>query len=162
MNPPAVTVESVSHRYRRRLALDRVTLSLPPASLIGFIGPDGVGKSTLLGLLAGAKRIQSGYVTVLGAEMASAPQRRAVCTRIAYMPQGLGRNLYPDLSVVENLTFFGRLFGQDAAERAQRIHELLRDTGLAPFPDRAVKHLSGGMRQKLGLWAARSRPPDSG
>ena len=128
--------------------------------MVGLIGPDGVGKSSLLGLIAGARRIQSGQVEVLDGDMADAAHRNAVCARIAYMPQGLGKNLYPDLSVRENIEFFGRLFGQSRAERERRIAELLESTGLAPFPDRPAKKLSGGMRQKLGLCCALIHDPD--
>ncbi len=92
--------------------------------------------------------------------MADAAHRAAVCPRIAYMPQGLGKNLYPDLSVRENIEFFGRLFGQSRAERESRIAELLDSTGLAPFADRPAKKLSGGMRQKLGLCCALIHDPD--
>ena len=76
------------------------------------------------------------------------------------MPQGLGKNLYPDLTVRENIEFFGRLFGQSRGERDRRIAELLESTGLAPFPDRPAKKLSGGMRQKLGLCCALIHDPD--
>src|SRR5205809_3294122 len=116
--------------------------------MVGIIGSDGVGKSTLLALIAGAKRGQEGRVRVLGGDMADVRHRRAVCPRIAYMPQGLGKNLYPTLSVFENLDFFARLFGQDRAERARRIADLLQATGLAPFPDRPAGKLSGGLKQK--------------
>ncbi|MBN9509671.1 MAG: ribosome-associated ATPase/putative transporter RbbA [Alphaproteobacteria bacterium] len=156
----AASVAGLSHRYGRRAALRDVSFALAAGGFAALIGPDGVGKSTLLGLLAGAKRIQHGQVDVLGGSMAAARHRRAVCPRIAYMPQGLGRNLYPDLSVRENMTFFARLFGQGARERAPRIDELLRGTGLAPFADRAAKNLSGGMRQKLGLCCALVHDPD--
>jgi ribosome-dependent ATPase len=88
------------------------------------------------------------------------PARAALCPRIAYMPQGLGRNLYPDLSVRENIEFFSRLFGQSRAERQWRIDELLRATELAAFADRPAKKLSGGMRQKLGLCCALIHDPD--
>ncbi|HEX2940556.1 MAG TPA: ATP-binding cassette domain-containing protein, partial [Rhodopila sp.] len=128
--------------------------------MVGLIGPDGVGKSTLLGILAGAKRIQQGHVSVLGSDMASAWQRRLVCLRIAYMPQGLGRNLYPDLTVGENVAFFASLFEQSTAEQRQRRDELLEATGLAPFVGRAARNLSGGMRQKLGLCCALVHDPD--
>ena len=128
--------------------------------MVGLIGPDGVGKSSLLGIIAGARRIQTGRVRVLGGDMADARHRGAVCPRIAYMPQGLGKNLYPDLSVRENIEFFGRLFGQSRAEREWRIAELLDSTGLAPFADRPAKKLSGGMRQKLGLCCALIHDPD--
>ena len=92
--------------------------------------------------------------------MADAAHRAAVCPRIAYMPQGLGKNLYADLSVRENIEFFGRLFGQSRAEREERIAELLESTGLAPFSDRPAKKLSGGMRQKLGLCCCLIHDPD--
>ncbi len=76
------------------------------------------------------------------------------------MPQGLGRNLYPTLSVFENVDFFGRLFGHGREERAARIAELLEATGLASFRDRAAGKLSGGMKQKLGLCCALIHDPD--
>jgi ribosome-dependent ATPase len=157
---PAVRLSGVSHAYRRVTALDGVALELPAGRMSGLIGPDGVGKSTLLGIIAGVRKIQSGRVEVLGRDLGSRRGRDAVVERIAYMPQGLGRNLYPSLSVRENLDFFGRLFGQDAATRAERIAELTAATGLAPFTERAAMNLSGGMRQKLGLCCALIHDPD--
>ena len=103
---------SVTHRYGDKLALDDVSITLPAGRMTGLIGPDGVGKSTLLALVAGVRRIQTGEVFVLGGDMRSSAHRRTAFARIAYMPQGLGRNLYPTLSVAENIDFFGRLFGQ--------------------------------------------------
>jgi ribosome-dependent ATPase len=153
-------LDRVSHRYKSAQALDDVTLVIPARRMVGLIGPDGVGKSTLMALIAGAKTIQKGMVEALGGDMADASHRVTACPRIAYMPQGLGKNLYPDLSVEENIDFFGRLFGQDAAERQQRIVELLRSTGLAPFANRPAGKLSGGMRQKLGLCCALIHDPD--
>ncbi|WP_102225324.1 ribosome-associated ATPase/putative transporter RbbA [Acidimangrovimonas sediminis] len=153
-------LENLSHRYDRALALEDVTLDIPAGRMVGLIGPDGVGKSTLLGLVAGVRRLQTGRVTVLGHDMASARARSALGARIAYMPQGLGRNLYPTLSVRENLDFFGRLFGQKVDERAARIEMLLEATGLAPFPDRPAGKLSGGMKQKLSLCSALIHDPD--
>ena len=153
-------LEGVSHRYGRTLALDGLTLEMPAGRLVGLIGPDGVGKSTLMGLVAGAKRLQEGRVTVLGGDMADAVHRNAVCPRIAFMPQGLGRNLYPELTVRENLEFFARLFRQGAAERRERIRHLLSATGMSPFLERPAGKLSGGMKQKLGLCAALIHDPD--
>ncbi|WFP79067.1 ribosome-associated ATPase/putative transporter RbbA [Mesorhizobium sp. WSM4906] len=155
-----IAVEGLSHSDGRRLALEGVTLTVPTGALVGLIGPDGVGKSTLLSLVAGAKRIQTGRVEVFGRDMADQLHRSAVCPRIAFLPQGLGKNLYPDLSVRENIDFFGRLFGEPAGERARRIDALLEATGLAPFPDRPARKLSGGMRQKLGLCCALVHDPD--
>lgn len=150
----------VSLHYRAKLALDAVDLAIPAGCITGLIGPDGVGKSSLLSLVAGARVVQDGQVTVLGGSMASARHRRSVCPRIAYMPQGLGKNLYPTLSVFENIDFFGRLFGHDRAERERRIAELTHSTGLAPFADRPAGKLSGGMKQKLGLCCALIHDPD--
>jgi ribosome-dependent ATPase len=157
---PIARLEHVTQRYGRATALDGVTISVPAGCMVGLIGPDGVGKSSLLAIIAGARRVQSGRVFVLDGDMRSRAHRAAVCPRIAYMPQGLGRNLYPDLSVRENIEFFGRLFGQLGAERARRISELLDSTGLAPFASRPAKKLSGGMRQKLGLCCSLIHDPD--
>jgi len=153
-------VRGLRHRYRDVLAIDSLDLEIPAGCLAGLIGPDGVGKSTLLGLIAGARAIQHGVVVVLDGDMRLHRHRRAIASRIAYMPQGLGRNLYAPLSVSENVDFFGRLFDQSAAERRRRIDELLAGTGLAPFRDRPAGKLSGGMKQKLGLCCALLHDPD--
>ncbi len=157
---PVADLQGIWHQYGKQVALRGVSLTLREGEMAGLIGPDGVGKSTLLGLLAGAKQVQAGKVQVFGGDFTQARHRSAVCARIAYMPQGLGRNLYPDLTVRENIAFFSRLFGQGAAERARRNAELLDATGLAPFVDRAARKLSGGMRQKLGLCCALVHDPD--
>ena len=159
-SPPVVRLLEVQHRYGGTLAADGLSLDIPAGRMVGFIGPDGVGKSTWLGLIAGARKIQHGRVEVLGGDMADARHRARVCPRIAYMPQGLGRNLYPTLSVFENIDFFGRLFGQSAAERARRIADLLAATGMSAFADRPANKLSGGMKQKLGLCCALIHDPD--
>ena len=153
-------VVSVSHVYRKRRALDDVTLEVPAGCQVGLIGPDGVGKSSLLALISGARRLQTGTVEVFGGDMRRARYRNTIAPRIAYMPQGLGRNLYATLSVFDNVDYFGRLFGQKRAERAARIDELLASTGLAPFRDRLAAKLSGGMKQKLGLCCALIHDPD--
>ncbi|MCP1606403.1 ribosome-associated ATPase/putative transporter RbbA [Pseudomonas citronellolis] len=163
MSAPHAAVASlagVSLRYGQTRAVDDVTLDIPANRMVGLIGPDGVGKSSLLALIAGARKLQDGQVHVLGGDMRDARHRRAVCPRIAYMPQGLGKNLYPTLSVFENVDFFGRLFGHDKAERERRIADLLHSTGLAPFAERPAGKLSGGMKQKLGLCCALIHDPD--
>ena len=156
---PVVVLKDVSLRYGKAVALDSIDLSVPAGCLFGLVGPDGVGKSSLLSLIAGARKVQDGTVRVLGGDMSLTGHREAVGPGIAYMPQGLGRNLYATLSVDENLQFFGRLFGQDAAERRRRIDGLTRITGLYPFLDRPAGKLSGGMRQKLGLCCALIHDP---
>ncbi|PZP31580.1 MAG: multidrug ABC transporter ATP-binding protein [Roseateles depolymerans] len=157
---PIVELSAVSLRYGARVALDDVTLALPRGRMVGLIGPDGVGKSSLLALISGARALQQGQVQVLGGDMRDARHRERVCPSIAYMPQGLGKNLYPTLSVEENLQFFGRLFGHGAAERRRRIDELTRSTRLHAFLDRPAGKLSGGMKQKLGLCCALIHDPD--
>ena len=128
--------------------------------MIGLIGPDGVGKSTLLALIAGVRKIQTGKVQVLGGDIASPKFRNEVASRIAYLPQGLGKNLYPTLSIFENIDFFGRLFGQSKDEREWRIDDLLASTDLTPFSERPAGKLSGGMKQKLGLCCSLIHDPD--
>jgi len=153
-------IERVTHRYGKTFALNDLTLDIPANCMVGMIGPDGVGKSTLLALVSGVRKIQSGRVTVLDGNMADERHRTASYGRIAYMPQGLGRNLYPTLSVFDNIDFFGRLFGQGAAERRARIDELLVATGLDPFAARPCGKLSGGMKQKVSLCCSLMHDPD--
>lgn len=155
-----ISLKDVSHQYGDTQALKDVTLDIPSGQRVGFIGPDGVGKSTLLGLIAGVKKAQSGQCQVLGADIQDNKQRTEICSRIAYMPQGLGKNLYMTLSVHENLLFFARLFSLAADEREQRINLLLKSTGLSEFRDRPAGQLSGGMKQKLGLCCALIHNPD--
>jgi ribosome-dependent ATPase len=159
-NDAVAVVRELIHHYGSVTALDCISTALPAGCLVGLIGPDGVGKSSLLSILAGARAIQDGAVMVLGTDIANAAMRTQICPRIAYMPQGLGKNLYPDLSVRENIEFFARLFGQARAEREWRIKELLESTDLAPFANRPAKKLSGGMRQKLGLCCSLIHDPD--
>ncbi len=150
----------VSLTYGKTHALEAVSLAIPAGCMVGLIGPDGVGKSSLLSLIAGARKIQQGRVEVLGGDMADAGFRREACPRIAYMPQGLGKNLYPTLSVFENSDFFARLFGLSRSEAKRRIAELLDSIGLGRFPTRPAGKLSGGMKQKLCLVCALIHDPD--
>ncbi len=157
---PVVSVKGVSQRYGAAIALDAINLDIPGEKMIGLIGPDGVGKSTLLGIIAGVRHLQSGDVQVLGGNIDDARYRTAVSSRIAYLPQGLGKNLYPTLSIFENADFFGRLFGQSREEREWRIADLFASTDLTAFRDRPAGKLSGGMKQKLGLCCSLIHDPD--
>ncbi|RDD94197.1 ABC transporter ATP-binding protein/permease [Acidovorax sp. BoFeN1] len=159
-SPCVAQLADVGLRYGKTVALAGIQLDLPAQRMVGLIGPDGVGKSSLLALLAGSRALQQGSLQVLGGDMRSKQHRNAVCPRIAYMPQGLGKNLYPTLSVEENLQFFARLFGHNAAERRRRIDHLTHSTGLQPFLARPAGKLSGGMKQKLGLCCALIHDPD--
>ena len=162
MNEPATVVAGVSgltHRYGDKTVLDGINLEIPGGRMVGFIGPDGVGKSSLLALIAGVRKIQTGEIEVLGGDMRKSHHRTQVRSRIAYMPQGLGHNLYMTLSVFENVDFFGRLFGQLREEREARTRELLESTGLAPFANRPVAKLSGGMKRRLMIARALVHEP---
>lgn len=160
MDTTVVRLANVALHYKQTQALAGITLDIPAGRMVGLIGPDGVGKSSLLSLVAGARIVQDGTVEVLGGDIADRRHRNAIQPRIAYMPQGLGKNLYPTLSVEENLQFFARLFGHDAAERRRRIDELTRATGLHDFLARPAGKLSGGMKQKLSLCCALIHNPD--
>ena len=157
---PIARVKNVSHRYGATVSLADVSIDIPSRIMVGVIGPDGVGKSTLLGLIAGVKKIQDGEVVVFDKSIADQETLREMRGRIAYMPQGLGRNLYPTLSVFENIDFFGRLFGLSATERRSKIDELLTATSLEKFEARPAGKLSGGMKQKLSLCCALINDPD--
>ena len=158
-SPPVALLEHVGQQFGATIALRDISLAIPARRMVGLIGPDGVGKSSLLSLIAGARIIEQGNVMVLGGDMRDVHHRREVCPKIAWMPQGLGKNLYHTLSAYENVDFFARLFGHDKAERELRINELLQSTGLAPFRDRPAGKLSGGMKQKLGLCCALIHDP---
>jgi len=153
-------LKGVSHHYGDVVAIDNITLEIPAGSMVGFIGPDGVGKSTTMALISGVRKIQSGTIEVLDIDIENKKNRNRICSRIAYMPQGLGKNLYMSLSVYENIEFFARLFQQDKKERESRIELLLQSTGLLNFKDRPAGKLSGGMKQKLGLCCALIHDPD--
>src|SRR5690554_3515460 len=157
---PVARLESISHYYGSRTALQNVSLKLPAGCMVGLIGPDGVGKSTLMGLVAGASQLQQGSLQVLGGDMADSRFRSEAAPRIAYMPQGLGGNLYHTLTIDENIGFFADLFGLRGKNRASQIDRLLSATGLLEFRDRPAGKLSGGMKQKLGLCCALIHNPE--
>ncbi|MGB7390027.1 ATP-binding cassette domain-containing protein, partial [Marinomonas sp.] len=158
--PSVVRLSGVCHRYGDLDALSQIDLDIPAGCMVGLIGPDGVGKSTLLALIAGAREIQEGSIQVFGGNISSAKYRDNIAPRIAFMPQGLGKNLYATLSVFENIDFFGRLFGIPTPQRHKQIDELLLATGLAAFRHRPAGKLSGGMKQKLGLCCSLIHAPD--
>ncbi len=146
-----VRARGFGKRYRGRDAVAGLDLEIRPGELFGLIGPDGAGKSSLIKSIAGVLRFEAGSLEVFGVPLLSDAACERIKDRIGFMPQGLGQNLYPDLTVEENIDFFARLRLVPRAALAQRKAELLAITRLAPFAGRAMKHLSGGMKQKLGL-----------
>lgn len=160
MNGAALQARGIHHRYGDLEALRDISFELPAGTRCGLIGPDGAGKSSLLGLIAGVKRLQEGELDVLGGPIRKRSHRASLYPRIAFMPQGLGGNLYPELSISENIRFFATLFGLSRAECEARMHTLLDATDLARFAERPAGKLSGGMKQKLGLCCALIHEPD--
>ena len=160
MSALALQAEGLSHTYGSRQALIDIAFSLPSGTRCGLIGPDGAGKSSLLGLIAGVKKLQQGQLQVLGGSIDQRRHRNSLYPRIAFMPQGLGGNLYPDLSIRENIRFFATLFGLSRSECDTRMQALLLATDLERFAERPAGKLSGGMKQKLGLCCALIHEPD--
>lgn len=150
LNPSAGTVLrllGLSKRFGTRVAVDRVDLTVFEGETFALVGPDGAGKTTIMRLVAGLMDPDAGRVEVLGFDPAVQGDR--VREHLGYLPQRFG--LYDDLTVLENLNFYADLHLVDRETRTQRLPELLEFSGLTPFQDRLAAHLSGGMRQKLGL-----------
>ncbi|WP_386691179.1 Ribosome-associated ATPase [Lonepinella sp. MS14434] len=164
MTELAVKVSDLYHQYGKAksptVAVNGVNLEIPRGRTVGLIGPDGVGKSTMLSVIAGAKILQKGEVLVFGKNIADKKSREELTHKIAFMPQGLGKNLYLTLSIYDNVEFHAKMFGLTAKERKARIARLLKATGLSPFADRPAGKLSGGMKQKLSLCCALVHDPD--
>ena len=148
---PLLRVEGFVKRYGRRSAVAGVSMQVGRGEIYGLIGPDGAGKSSLMKAVAGVLSFDAGAVEVFGTSLHSEAAAELVKDRLGFMPQGLGLNLYPELSLEENIDFFARLRLVPTRALAQRKERLLGITRLAQFRARAMKHLSGGMKQKLAL-----------
>jgi ABC-2 type transport system ATP-binding protein len=148
--PPAARVSALVKSFGATRALDGITAQLPAGRILGLLGPDGAGKTTLIRLLAGLMEPSAGAVEVLGHRPSA--EGGTTQAQIGYMPQRFG--LYEDLSVLDNLSLYANLRALDAHTRAQRFEELLRFTDLTRFTARLAGQLSGGMKQKLGLACA--------
>ena len=146
-----VKVSGFVKRYKMHVAVDGVDLDVRKGEIYGLIGPDGSGKSSLMKAIAGVLTYDGGTVEVFGTIVDSERAAERVKQRIGFLPQGLGLNLYPDLSVEENIDFFARLRLVPEYDLLERKARLLAMTRLDKFRDRAMKNLSGGMKQKLGL-----------
>jgi len=146
-----IDVRQFVKRYKKRLAVDGADLIVRQGEIHGLIGPDGAGKSSLMKAIAGVLTFDSGEVRVFDTSLVSEKAAETIKDRIGFMPQGLGLNLYPDLSVEENIDFFAHLRLLEEDELQKRKEQLLGMTRLGRFRARAMRHLSGGMKQKLGL-----------
>lgn len=148
---PVLRARGFVKRYSGKAAVDGLDLEIGRGEIFGLIGPDGAGKSSLMKAAAGVLSFEGGSLEVFGESLTSERQAERIKDRIGLMPQGLGQNLYGDLSVEENIDFFARLRLVPEAALNQRKQELLAVTRLDPFRSRPMKQLSGGMKQKLGL-----------
>ena len=146
-----IRVKGFTKRYRKTVAVDGIDLNIGRGEIYGLIGPDGAGKSSLMKAIAGVLTIDAGEIEVFGVNLDSEAACERIKDRLGLMPQGLGQNLYADLSVEENIDFFARIRLVDENSLAKRKAKFLAMTRLDKFKDRPMKHLSGGMKQKLGL-----------
>ncbi|HLI95745.1 MAG TPA: ABC transporter ATP-binding protein [Candidatus Baltobacteraceae bacterium] len=155
MTAYAIEVSAASKRFGETVAVRDVTLQIGRGEIFAIVGPDGAGKTTLLRLLCGALVPDGGSLRVDGVDVARRPQ--AVQSVIGYMPQRF--SLYPDLSVRENLRFYGAIFDVPSREFEERAAQLLEDFALSAFASRLADQLSGGMKQKLALACALIHSP---
>ena len=157
---PVVRVQDFVKCYRKLTAVAGVSLDIRRGEIYGLIGPDGAGKSSLMKAVAGVLAFEGGHVKVFGQTIDSEAAAERVKGRLGFMPQGLGLNLYPELSVEENIDFFAELREVSKTELIERKRKLLAMTRLFKFRDRPMKQLSGGMKQKLGLVCTLIHEPD--
>ena len=149
--PNVVEVCGLEKRYKKTTAVRGVDLCVDRGEVFGLIGPDGSGKSSLIRAIAGVHQYNAGTIKVFGQRLDSERSAERVKNRLGLMPQGLGNNLYAQLSIEENINYFAGLRLVDPIVLKQRKERLLQMTRLIDFRDRPMKQLSGGMKQKLGL-----------
>ncbi len=143
MDTPAIRVEGFTKRYGKRVAADGLSMTVHAGEIYGLVGADGAGKSSLMKAVAGVLAFDAGIVEVFGTRVDNERSAEQVKRRIGFLPQGLGLNLYPDLSIEENVDFFGRLRSVPAAELLERKRQLLEMTRLDSFRARPMRQLSG-------------------
>ncbi len=151
----AVTVEGATVVFGSEFkALSNVELQLPTGKVVGFIGPSGAGKTTLIRALVGRQKLTDGAITVLGLPAGSAALR----ARLSYMTQG--NSVYPDLTVRQNLRYFSTMFGVPRTKVADEVSRLLAIVTMQPQADQLVRDLSGGQKQRVSLAVALIGEPE--
>lgn len=155
-----VQVTGLSKSYRKHTAVRELNLEINREEIYGIIGPDGSGKSSLMKAVAGVLTFDTGEIEVFGIKIDSERAAERIKDRIGFMPQGLCLNLYPELSVEENIDFFARLRLVSEKELAERKQRLLHMTRLDRFRERPMKNLSEGIKQKLGLVCSLIHEPE--
>lgn len=144
-----ITLTNVTKTFGSIIAVKDVSLHIEKQEIFGLVGPDGAGKTTLLRIICGLIDPEVGDVQLLGKPINRLDEMRS---SFGYMPQKF--SLYGDLTVMENINFFGSLYGLDKKTIKKRAEEILSVTGLLPFHNRMAEKLSGGMKQKLALCTA--------
>jgi ABC-type multidrug transport system ATPase subunit len=151
----AIQTQALTKRYAAKTVVNNVRLSVKKGEIFGFLGPNGSGKSTVIKMLCGLVAPTSGSASVCGLDVEH--DGDAVRRAIGYMSQGFA--LYGDLTVVENLEFYGRAYRLPPGKRAQRIEEMIRFSALQPYRDQLAGTLSGGWKQRLALAGALLHEP---
>jgi ABC-2 type transport system ATP-binding protein len=151
----AVVARNLVRNFGSTRAVQSVNFTVAHGEIFGLVGPDGAGKSTIMRMLAGVLRPDSGEILLEGIDVIANPERAK--PNLSYMPQRFG--LYEDMTVDENIFFYATLFEVPAKVRRERSQELLEAAGLQPFRRRLAGQLSGGMKQKLGLVCALIHTP---
>lgn len=148
-------LSGVHKRYRDVIAVDGISLEVAVGELVSLLGPNGAGKSTLMDLMAAVLRPDAGEISVMGHALALAPM--AARAALGVVPQDIA--LYPDLSAIENLRFWGRMYGLEGARLERRTRELLDLVGLTERRRERVDTYSGGMKRRLNIAAALLHEP---
>lgn len=151
----AISADRLTKRYGERAVVNELSLSVEPGSIFGFLGPNGSGKSTTIKMLCGLVRPTSGTGTVCGFDIER--EDEGVRGSIGYVSQSF--SLYDELTVQQNLEFYGRAYGLDAERRAQRKKAVIDLTGLPRYADTLARNLSGGWKQRLALASALLHEP---
>jgi ABC-2 type transport system ATP-binding protein len=155
-SPPAIEVDKLTKRFGAFRAVDDVSFTVHRGEIFGLLGSNGAGKSTLIRMLCGLLRPSSGSARIEGIDVATETERAR--RRIGYMSQKI--SLYDDLTVRQNLDFFGGVYGLEGARLVERQERALGLAGLGDRADDLVRTLSGGWKQRLALGSALLHEPD--